>query len=315
MKLIVQIPCLNEEGTLPQTVKDIPRTIAGVDKVEILVIDDGSSDRTSEVARQLGVDHIVRHPQRLGLGRAFKTGLDETLALGADIIVNTDADNQYHGGDIPKLIAPILEGRADLVIGNREVHRIDHFSPVKRFLQQFGSLIVRVASNTDVPDAASGFRAYSREAALRLHIFGQFSHTLETLIQAGRKGIAVTHVTVRTNEPLRESRLFKSLWEYLMASMTTIVRIYAMYKPLPFFFGIGALLIVFGLVLVGRFVYFHLTSSVAGHVQSVILAGVLLVIGFQIILIGLLADLIAGVRSLLEEILYRSKKHQSHTKG
>ena len=311
MKLIVQIPCLNEESTLPDTVKDIPRTIPGVDSVEILVIDDGSADRTSEVARQMGVDHIVRHPQRLGYGRAFKTGMDEALALGADIIVNTDGDNQYFGGDIPKLIAPILEGRADLVIGDRGVDQVAHFSPMKKFLQRIGSWVVRQASNTEIPDAASGFRAYSRETALRLHIFTDFSHSMDTLIQAGRKGLAVTHVPIRTNQPLRESRLFKSLWQYLRASATTIVRIYAIYKPLPIFLGTGVVVISVGLLLSGRFLYFYVTGSPHGHVQSLILAGVLLVIGVQIVLIGLLSDLIAGVRNLVEEILYRLKKHHS----
>lgn len=309
MKLIVQIPCLNEEHTLPATVRDVPRTIPGVDKVEILVIDDGSSDRTSEMARQVGVDHIVRHSQRLGYGRAFKTGMDEALALGADIIVNTDGDNQYFGGDIPRLIAPILEGRADLVIGDRQVDRVAHFSRVKKLLQRFGSWVVRQASNTGIPDAASGFRAYSREAALRLHSFTDFSHSMETLIQAGRKGLAITHVPIRTNQPLRESRLFRSVWRYLLTSSAIIVRTYAMYKPLPIFFGTGAVLISTGLLLSGRFLYFYITGSPHGHVQSLILAGALLVIGFQIVLIGLLADLLAGVRSLAEEILYRSKKH------
>jgi len=311
MKLIVQIPCLNEERTLPETIKDIPRVILGIDSVEILVIDDGSSDRTSEVARQLGVEHIFRHPQRLGYGRAFKTGIDESLALGADIIVNTDGDNQYFGGDIPKLIAPILEGRADLVVGNREVDRLAHFSPLKKFLQHFGSWVVKQASNTEIPDAASGFRAYSREAALRLHIFTDFSHSMENLIQAGRKGIAITHVPVRTNAPLRASRLFSSLWQYLLASATTIIRIYAMYKPLPIFLGAGLGVISLGLLISGRFLYFYFSGSPHGHIQSLILAGGLLVIGFQIILMGLLSDLIAGVRSLVEEILYQSKKGSS----
>ncbi|MCD6289164.1 MAG: glycosyltransferase family 2 protein [Anaerolineae bacterium] len=308
MKLIVQIPCLNEEATLPETVRDIPREIPGVDKVEILVVDDGSTDRTAEVARELGVDHIVRFPQNRGLAAAFAAGIDACLRLGADIIVNTDGDNQYAGGDIPRLIAPILAGEADIVIGDRQIDTIPHFSPMKKRLQKLGSWIVRRASDTAIPDTTSGFRAYSREAALRLNIVSDYTYTLESIIQAGKQHLALTHVPISTNPKLRESRLIRSLTLYLFRSAETIVRIYAMYEPLRVFVAAGTLLLLGGLTLSLRYLYFVFQGEGKGHVQSVILAAVFLIAGFQVLLIGLLADLIAINRRLNEEVLLRIKR-------
>jgi len=308
MKLIVQIPCLNEEQTLPITVRDIPRQIEGVDEIEILVIDDGSVDRTAEVAKSIGVDHLVRFTNNKGLAKAFMAGLDASLRLGADIIVNTDADNQYNGQDIPKLIEPILDGKADIVIGDRQTDTISHFSFIKRKLQKLGSWAVRWASNTDIPDTTSGFRAYSREAALRMNVISKFTYTLETIIQAGKKNLAITHVPIRTNEKLRESRLFLSIWQYLKKSMGTIVRIYAMFEPLKTFFYVGAAIFSLGLLISLRFLYYYFTTPGSRHIQSLILAAVLFIIGFQIIVIGLVADLISGNRRLIEDILYRLRK-------
>lgn len=308
MKLIVQIPCLNEEKTLPATVKDIPRHIPGIDRVEILVIDDGSTDRTSQVARECGVDHVVRFTTNQGLARAFMVGLQTALELGADIIVNTDADNQYCGGDIPKLIQPILEGKADIVVGDRNVETIEHFSTTKKFLQKFGSWVVRVASDTRVPDAPSGFRAFSREAALRTNIVSGYTYTLETIIQAGHNRLAITHVPVRTNPKTRESRLITSIWKYVWRSASTIIRTYAMYRPLKFFTTIGAIVFSGGIILSLRYVYFILIGQGAGHIQSLILASILMMLGFQTFVIGLISDLIAANRRLNEEIVYRLRK-------
>ncbi len=308
MKLIVQIPCLNEEETLPATVGDIPRSIPGVDVVELLIIDDGSTDRTVESARALGVDHIVRFTQNRGLAAAFSAGLDACLKLGADIIVNTDGDNQYAGADIPKLIAPILAGQADIVIGNRETDTIAHFSPTKKRLQKLGSWVVRQASDTDIPDTTSGFRAYSRDAALRINVTTDYSYTLETIIQAGKQHLAVGHVPVGTNPKLRDSRLFGSTWSYLNRSATTIIRIYTMYEPLRVFVSAGVLLLLGGLALSLRYLYFVYLGEGTGHVQSVIVAAVLFIAGFQVIMIGLIADLIAINRRLSEDILLRVKR-------
>lgn len=308
MKLIVQIPCLNEELTLPLTVRDIPSSIEGIDKIEILVIDDGSTDRTSELARKLGVNHIIRFNNTKGLADAFIAGLDASLKLGADIIVNTDADNQYNGKDIAKLVKPIIEGKTDIVVGDRETHKIDHFSITKKFLQKLGSWIVKQVSNTEIPDATSGFRAYSKEAALKMNVISKFTYTLETIIQAGKKNIAIDHVQIRTNEPLRKSRLYSNIGNYIKRSISTIFRIYAMYEPLKIFFYIGALVFSPGIILSIRFLYFYLSGSGAGHVQSLILAAVFMIIGFQIIVIGLVADLISGNRRLIEDNLYRIRK-------
>lgn len=308
MKLIVQIPCLNEETTLPATVGDIPRTIDGVDCVELLVIDDGSSDHTVQVARALGVEHIVHFRRNRGLAAAFAAGLDASLRLGADIIVNTDGDNQYAGADIPLLIAPILAGQADMVVGGRQIESIPHFSPTKKRLQRLGSWVVRRASDTDIPDTTSGFRAYSREAAFQLNVVSDYSYTLETIIQAGKQRLAVSHVPVHTNAKLRESRLMSSIPAYLRRSTETIVRIYAMYEPLRVFVAAGLLLLLIGLLLSLRYIYFALQGEGTGHVQSVIVAAVFLIAGFQVILIGLLADLIAINRRLSEDVLRRVKR-------
>ncbi len=308
MKLIVQIPCYNEEKTLPQTVADIPRQIEGVDEMEILVIDDGSTDRTVEVARELGVDHIVRNKINMGLARTFRKGLDACLHLGADIIVNTDGDNQYAGADIPKLIQPILEGRAEMVIGDRQTSKIKHFSKVKKFLQWLGSGVVRKLAGVWVPDAVSGFRAFSREAAIKLNIVSSFSYTIETVIQAGKKDIAVTSVPVRTNPKTRESRLFTSIPKFIERQLSTIIRMYAMYQPMRVFFYIGTFLSVLGLIPIIRFIYFYFTTGGAGHIQSLVLGGVLLMMGFIAYLIGLVADLIGFNRQLIEMTLEKVRR-------
>ncbi|MCC6747268.1 MAG: glycosyltransferase family 2 protein [Deltaproteobacteria bacterium] len=309
MKLIIQIPCFNERETLPLAVAALPREIPGVSSIEILVIDDGSRDGTSEVARDAGVHHIVRFSQNRGLARAFNAGIDAALRLGADIIVNTDADNQYNADDIPALIRPILDGRADLVVGDRQVHTIAHFSPTKKRLQRLGSWLVRLASGTTVPDATSGFRAISREAALRMFVTSDFSYTLETIIQAGQAHLAVEGVPVRTNPKTRESRLFRSIPQYLRRSGATILRIYAMYKPLKAFAYLSSALFLAGAGLGLRFLYYHFTSPTnAGKVQSLILAAVLLIVAFIVFVAGMLADLIAANRKLLEDALMRLRR-------
>ena len=308
MKLIIQIPCLNEAETLPETLRDIPRSIPGVDVIDILVIDDGSRDGTSEVARQHGVEHVVRFPRRRGLASAFNAGLDAALKLGADIIVNTDGDNQYAGRDIPRLIAPLLDGDADVVIGDRNVQDLDSMSPMKKRLQRLGSWVVRQVSDTQVPDTTSGFRAYTREAALRLTIVSDFSYTLESIIQAGKKRIAIAHVSIRTNPRTRKSRLFSSVWTYVKASAATIVRIYAMYEPLKVFGLIGLMVFLAGVAITARFVYYFLGGAGQGHVQSLIVSAVLMIVGFQIALIGLVADVISGNRKLIEDLLYRVRR-------
>ncbi|MCU0642892.1 MAG: glycosyltransferase family 2 protein [bacterium] len=309
-KLIIQIPCYNEEKTLPITLRAIPRSIRGVDKVEILIIDDGSTDRTVAVARENGADHIVKLTNNKGLAEGFLTGLDACLRLDADIIVNTDGDNQYNGADIEKLIEPIVKGKADIVVGNRQVDNIEHFSLLKKKLQHLGSWVVRQVSGTDIPDTTSGFRAFSRDAALKLNVVSKFSYTLETIIQAGKKNIAITHVPVGTNSKMRESRLFKSTYSYIKRSLATIIRIYTMYEPIKTFFLIGGLIFSGGLILSLRYLYFYLFTPFGGqgHIQSVILAAVLFIVGFQVMVIGLLSDVIAANRRLLEDTLYRVKK-------
>ena len=308
MKLIVQIPCFNEEATLAQTVADIPREIEGVDEIEILIIDDGSSDRTLEVAREIGVDHIVRHKRNKGLGRAFRHGIDACLLAGADIIVNTDGDNQYCGADICKLIEPVLRGEVDIVIGDRQLARLSHLANHRKFFQWLGSAVVRKFAGVQVPDAVSGFRAISRSAALRLNIVSLFSYTIEMLIQAGKRQIAVTSVPVRTNPKSRESRLFNSIPRFIERSLTTMVRVYGMYQPLRTFFYIATILVAIGLIPVIRFLYFYFTESGAGHIQSLLLGGVILLMGFITYLVGMVADLISFNRQLIELTLEKVRK-------
>jgi glycosyltransferase involved in cell wall biosynthesis len=305
MKLIIQIPCFNEAKVLPVTIQSLPKMIPGVDEVEYLVIDDGSQDDTAAVARQVGVHHVLSLPGHIGLASAFTAGLNAALNQAADIVVNTDADNQYNAEDISRLIEPILAGRAHIVVGDRGVATLKAFSPVKRNLQRLGSWVVGRVSGISIPDATSGFRALSREAALRTLVLSEYSYTLETLIQAGYNRLPVEFVAIRTNDPTRPSRLMRSIPHYLTNSSATIVRAYTMYRPLRVFSILGALFIVGGLIGASRFLYFYLIGLGGGHVQSLILSAVLLIIGFQILLIGLLADLIGFNRKLLEEVVYR----------
>ncbi len=303
--LIIQIPCLNEAETLPGTLADLPRSLPGIDRIEVLVIDDGSRDGTADVARAHGVAHVVRLRRRKGLAAAFVAGIDAAVKLGADYIVNTDADNQYVGADIALLIEPLMKGEADIVIGDRNIKALSEMSAQKKLLQRLGSWVVRQVSGTEVPDTTSGFRAYTREAALRMTIVSEFSYTLESIIQAGKNKLAITHVPVRTNPRVRPSRLFDSLFAYVKASGATIVRIYAMYEPLKVFSYIGASIFTIGLAITARFIYYYLTGTGRGHVQSLIIAAVLMIVGFQVLLIGLVSDMISGNRKLLEDLMYR----------
>ena len=306
-KLIIQIPCLNEAATLPATIADLPRTVPGIDVVELLVVDDGSRDGTADVARACGVDHVVRLRRNKGLAAAFMAGIDASLKAGADFIVNTDADNQYAGQDIAKLLAPLLRGEADIVIGDRNIAELQHMSWRKRQLQRLGSWVVRQVSSTSVPDTTSGFRAYTREAALRMTIVSEFSYTLESIIQAGKKRMAIAHVPIETNPRTRPSRLFDTVFSYVKRSSATIVRIYAMYEPLKVFTYIGLAVFGLGLLPALRFLYLHMTDYTGGgrYVPSLIASAVLMIVGFQVLLIGLLADVISANRKLLEDLLYR----------
>ena len=308
MKLIIQIPCYNEAQTLPITVQALPRRLEGIDDIEFLVIDDGSSDSTSEVAKQAGVHHVVRLANHVGLAASFMTGLETSLRLGADIIVNTDGDNQYNADDIPLLIKPILLKRAEIVVGDRGVATLSKFSPMKRFLQWLGSLVVALASGIKTPDATSGFRALSREAALRTLVMNDYSYTLETLIQAGTRHLTVVYVPVRTNLETRPSRLVRNIPNYVTQSAQTIIRSYAMYRPLRAFTTLSILMIAGGAGLGLRFLYFYAVGKGSGHVQSLIFAAVLTIIGFQTYLIGVLADLIGFNRIILEDLLFRLRR-------
>ncbi|MEA2337883.1 MAG: hypothetical protein QOE82_1890 [Thermoanaerobaculia bacterium] len=308
MKLIVQIPAFNEEATIAQTLRDIPKKIDGITTIETLVIDDGSSDQTADAARKAGATHVVQLKTHRGLASAFLAGINAALRLGADVIVNTDADNQYNGADIPKLVAPIIRGSADVVIGDREVAKSPHMSAFKRLLQRLGSRTVGLASGIRVGDVTSGFRAFSRDAALQINVFNPFTYTLETIIQAGNRNLGVQSVPVRTNAPTRPSRLYRGLGTYLRKSIATIFRIYTIYKPLKTFFAIGALLMLAGSILGIRFLWDFAHGDRGGHIQSLILAAVFLIIGFQTLLIALIADLISVNRRLSEEVLVRLKR-------
>ena len=310
MKLIIQIPCLNEEQTLPETLKDLPKSLSGIDNIEILVIDDGSTDRTVEVAKQHGAHHVLSLTNNKGLAKAFIYGINHALHLGADIIVNTDADNQYFGEDIAKLIQPILSKRADIVIGNRQVETIDHFSPIKILLQKLGSWTVRQLSGTTIPDVTSGFRAYSKEAALQMNVISDFTYTVETIISAGNKNIAIEHTPVRTNKKLRESRLFPSIHVYLRRSLVTMLKVYSMYRPLKVFTIAGGVTFLVGFMIGCRYLFFFFQGQTEGHIQSLILSAIMLIVGFQIIMMGIAADLIAVNRQLLEDIQLRIKKNK-----
>jgi glycosyltransferase involved in cell wall biosynthesis len=308
MKLIIQIPCFNEALQLPATLADLPREVPGVEEVEWLVIDDGSTDDTVEVARANGVDHVVRLTNNKGLAAAFQAGLDACLKLGADIVVNTDADNQYYGGDIPKLVGPILRGDADMVVGDRETDTIEHFSPLKKRLQRLGSAVVRRASGTDVPDTTSGFRAYNREAALQMQVVSKFTYTLETIIQAGKMVVAVDHVPIRTNQQTRESRLFPSMWAYVRRNALSIFRVYTLYEPLRAFMFAAAAVALVGGVIWARFLYFFFSGEGEGHIQSLVLGAALFVVAVQLASLGVLSDILAGSRVLQQRILERVRR-------
>ena len=308
MKLIIQIPCYNEAGTLEIALNDLPKHIDGIDEIEYLIINDGSKDNTVEVAKNWGVHHVVNFKQNKGLAKGFMAGVSECLRQGADIIVNTDADNQYCGEDIEKLVRPILEGKADIVIGERPIDQTEHFSPLKKKLQHLGSWVVRKASSTDIPDAPSGFRAYSREAALQLNVVNEYTYTLEQIVQAGRNKIAIMSVPIRTNGELRPSRLFSSMFGYIKKSILTIVRAYVMYKPLRFFTVLGAIPLVAGFLLGVRYLVMLAMGTANGNVQSLILCSLLMMIGVLVIVLGVLADTIAANRKILQEIQYHVRK-------
>ena len=307
MKLVIQIPCYNEESSLPVTLQALPEKIAGIDEIEILIINDGSKDRTVEVARQYGVKNFVDMPHNCGLARAFVAGLNKSLSMGADIIVNTDADNQYCADDIEKLVKPILDGEADIVIGSRPVAQIKHFSPLKKLLQKFGSFVMRIISSTDVEDAPSGFRAFSRNAALQLNVFDNYTYTLETIIQAKAKKLEIKCVPVNVNPEMRKSRLFKNMFEYVRRSMFTMLRMFIIYRPFRFFAILAGIFLAIGALIGLRFLWFYMNGSGTGHIQSLILSAILVITGVQIGVIAIVSELLAINRKLLEDIQKRIK--------
>lgn len=316
MKLIIQIPCLNEAGTLAAALESMPREVPGFDEVQWLIIDDGSTDGTGELALQLGVDHVIRHPVNRGLATAFMTGLEACLRLGADVIVNTDADNQYEASDIPKLTAPVLAGEADMVIGARPIDSTEHFSWIKKKLQRLGSWAVRVASKTDVADAPSGFRAISRETAMRLNVFNAYTYTLETIIQAGASNLRIASVPVRTNADLRPSRLVKSISSYVRRSLVTILRIFVIYRPVAFFFWPAVVLGAIGAVAAVRFLYFYFVGDDgSGHVQSLVMGSLCITLSALMFMVALLADMITANRKLLERVMHRVQRLELQEAG
>lgn len=308
MKLIIQIPCYNEETTLPEVVNDLPKELAGVDTIEYLVIDDGSSDRTVEVAQQIGVHHVLSLGSNRGLAHAFSAGIQKCLDLGADIIVNTDGDNQYSGHCIGDLIAPVVEGKLDMVIGARPIEDIKHFSWLKKRLQRVGSKVVQKFSGTKIPDTTSGFRAYSADAAMRLHVFNRYTYTLETIIQAGHMNMMIGHVPIKTNAKTRESRLISSIPKYISRSMSIIIRSYITYQPFKTFFYCSLIPALAGIGLCGRFLYYYINQAASGKIQSLILAAILLIIAFNLFTLGIVADLISANRKLIQETLYNTRK-------
>ena len=308
MKLIIQIPCLNEEESLAKTLADLPKHIEGIDVIETLVIDDGSTDRTSEVARECCVNHLVKLTKKKGLARVFHTGIDAALKKGADIIVNTDGDGQYKGEDIPRLVQPILEGKADIVIGNRDIENVKQFSWIKKRLQRLGSYVVRQLSGSKIPDATTGFRAYNKEAALRLNIISEYTYTLESIIQAENKVLAIENITISTNPVYRESRLFSNIPQYIKRSIVTLLRVYSMFNPLRLFANLGTLFLCVGTLISCRFLFDYLMYGSSGKVQSLILAAIFIIVGFQLYIVGLVSDLISANRSLIEDSLLRVKK-------
>ena len=310
MKLVIQIPCYNEEATLALTLNDLPRQLDKIERIERLVIDDGSTDRTTEIAHEHGVEHVLSFPQNRGLARAFVAGIEASLAAGADIIVNTDADNQYCAADIPNLIQPILDGRAEIVIGARSIAQTEHFSTSKKMLQRLGSWVVRVASNTKVADAPSGFRALSRDAARRLNVFSKYSYTLEMIIQAGQKNITIVSVPIRTNPPSRQSRLMKSTLGYVLRSLGTIIRIFMSYSPLRFFLTLSSVPLAAGLILSARWLVLYFSGTPRSHVPSLVAAAVFLLAGFQLVILGLVADLLSVNRKLLEDVQLRMRRSE-----
>lgn len=315
MKLVIQIPAFNEADTIGATIRDLPRALAGIDEIAVLVLDDGSADGTSEAAQSAGATEVVRWPQNRGLAYTFRAGLDRALELGADVVVHTDADNQYRAADIQALVDPILAGRAELVVGCRDMDAIPHFSAQKRALQRLGSRVVRAFSGTEVPDATSGFRAYSREAAIRLNVVSSYTYTLETLIQAGREGLALEFVPIRTNPKTRESRLMRSQWNYIARSVATILRISILYRPLQAFALAGLALIVPAMLIGLRFLAAYFSGTGSGHVQSLILAAILTIVGIQVIVMGVIADLQAANRRLLSDLLARKRREDAERRS